>query len=227
MLLAAQTPAVPIGAASAKPSSPSRVVSEADVRGTMIASVPPPVRFGSLALTRPGEYVEYEIRRAGVKPGKVRVAYVLDKTEGPQTLRQVELDFVDSNPRHLVVLWFVIEKAPLLARMALWIPPQPPISVPMDVALNSLEVRGMAKSMGATRIDRGPFSGDAQRLAVTTSAGKVAQVVASEKVPLFGVESVEFGGDRWVATGSGDGAVSMLHAVPLKVPRLPPAPPPP
>lgn len=227
-LSAAQVPQGPqpakSGAIESKPGGAQATGVPRTDRETSLASVPLPVRFGSLG-GRPGEYVDYEVRRKGVKPFKVRASYVLDKVEEGHTLRQLEFDFIDIDPRVLVVLWILPkESQPIVTRLALWVPPQPPLSVPVDVALTSLEVRGISKQLAAKRIERGPFSGEAQQLTFATSSGKGARALASDRVPIFGVESVEFGDEQWTAVASGNGAQTMLHAVPLKVPRLPDVP---
>jgi hypothetical protein len=118
------------------------------------------------------------------------------------------------------VLWLLDDPAPLLARRAPWGPPQPPLPVSLDARLGSLEVRGLARH-GAARVERGPSSGAARQVLHVPSAGRTARAALSEKAPLFGVEPVESGGERWGAVAGGAGA---RFAEPLEVPRIPSLP---
>jgi hypothetical protein len=193
-------------------------------RAAAYDAIPLPVRFGTLSLGQLGQYVDYELRAKGAKTSRVRVAYVTDKVDQGSRLRQVEFDFADLNPRVLVVLWLLLEPAPMVARMAIWVPPAAPLSVPVNARLDSLEGRGVARQTGAAPVASGSFAGPARQVVYTTSAGATAQAVLSDRVPLLGVASVELGEQRWVALASGEGARSLLFAVPLKVPNLPQLP---
>jgi uncharacterized protein YndB with AHSA1/START domain len=184
------------------------------------ALVPLPLLYGKFH-PQVGTFVEYDVT---TKEGRVRVrAAVVGRTErkdGP--LFQVEFDYLDVKPRSLVVLWLIGETQPRVDRLALALEPNPPISIPVDLPADAPELRGQPGPNKEVQVKEGPFSGKAVRRTYRLEKGGTAEVVLSEKVPLFGVETVRGGdGGTWVARKSGTGARPQLHSVPIAIPRLP------
>jgi hypothetical protein len=182
--------------------------------------VPLPLLYGKF---RPevGAFVEYDVT---AKEGRARVrAAVVGRTErkdGP--MFQIEFEYLDVKPRSLVVLWLIGEARPLVDRLALAVEPNAPISIPVDLPADAPELRGRPDPGTEVQVKSGPFSGKAVRRTYQLEDGRTAQVVLSDKVPLFGVESVRGGdGATWVARKTGTGARPELKSVPVAIPRLP------
>jgi hypothetical protein len=184
------------------------------------ALVPSPLLYGKF---RPevGTFVEYDVT---TKEGKVRVrAAVVGRTErkdGP--MFQVEFEYLAVKPRSLVVLWLLGDTHPLVDRLALSLEPHAPISIPVDLPVDSPELRGRPGPETEAPVKSGPFAGKAVRRTYRLEDGRAAEAVLSDKVPLFGVESVRGAdGATWVARKSGTGARPELKSVPIVIPRLP------
>jgi hypothetical protein len=182
--------------------------------------VPSPLLYGKF---RPevGTFVEYDVT---TKEGKVRVrAAVVGRTErkdGP--MFQVEFEYLAVKPRSLVVLWLLGDTHPLVDRLALSLEPHAPLSIPVDLPVDSPELRGRPGPETEAPVKSGPFSGKAVRRTWRLEDGRAAEAVLSDKVPLFGVESVRGAdGAIWVARKSGTGARPELKSVPIAIPRLP------
>ncbi|WNG19470.1 hypothetical protein [Cystobacter fuscus] len=182
--------------------------------------VPLPLLYGKF---RPevGTFVEYDVT---TKEGKVRVrAAVVGRTErkdGP--MFQVEFEYLDVKPRSLVVLWLIGDTHPMVDRLALALEPHAPISIPVDLPADAPELRGRPGPETEAPVKSGPFAGKAVRRTWRLEDGRAAEAVLSDKVPLFGVESVRGGdGATWVARKTGTGARPELKSVPVAIPRLP------
>jgi uncharacterized protein YndB with AHSA1/START domain len=184
------------------------------------ALVPPPLLYGKF---RPevGTFVEYDVTTKGSKV-RVRAAVVgrTERKDGP--MFQVEFEYLDVKPRSLVVLWLIGETHPMVDRLALAVEPSAPVSIPVDLPADAPELRGRPGPETEAVVKSGPFSGKAVRRTWRLEDGRAAEVVLSDKVPLFGVESVRGGdGSTWVARKMGTGARPELKSVPVAVPRLP------
>ncbi|MET0402720.1 MAG: hypothetical protein ABW123_09965 [Cystobacter sp.] len=185
------------------------------------ALVPLPLRYGRF---RPevGTYVEYDVTS---KEGRVRVrAALVGRTvrKDGTTLFQLEFDYLETKPHSLVVLWLIGETSPLVDRLALSLEPHAPISIPVDLPVETPELRGRPGADVDVQVKTGPFAGKAVRRPYRLEDGRGAEVVLSDKVPLFGVESVRGGdGTTWVARKQGTGARPELKSVPVAIPRLP------
>ncbi|OJH40866.1 hypothetical protein [Cystobacter ferrugineus] len=184
------------------------------------AMVPAPLLYGKF---RPevGTFVEYDVTQ---KEGRVRVrASVVGRTEreaGP--MFQVEFDYLDARPHSLVVLWLIGETHPMVDRLALAVEPNAPISIPVDLPADAPELRGKPGPDTEAQVKSGPFAGKAVRRTYRLEKGNSTEVMLSEKVPLFGVESVRGAdGSTWVARKTGSGARPELRSVPIAIPRLP------
>lgn len=206
-------------ALGATPSQASPAVDDDKFEQELVDSIPAPIRFGRLSPVI-GRTVQYQVTSSKAK-AQVQAALTRRIEKDGKAEFQYEFDFMDPSARMLVVIWVSDAEKPVVTRLALWVPPQPPISVPIDQFLGTARARGVLSTSAAKAIAGGPFAGEAVRAMYRTSAGKVAEVVESARVPLFGVQSVKFGDELWVATGEGSGAESKLLAVPLVVPRMP------
>lgn len=184
------------------------------------ALVPPPLLYGTF---RPevGTFVEYDVT---AKEGRARVRVALvgrtERKDGP--LFQVEFDYLDTKPHTLIVVWLSGDTRPLVDRLALAVEPNAPVSIPVDLYADTPELRGRPEPDTQTQVTSAPFAGKATRRTYRLEQGRGAQVVLSDKVPLFGVESVRGGdGSTWVARKAGTGARPALKSVPVTIPRLP------
>jgi hypothetical protein len=204
----AGTPAPPDGGTVIDPSR----LSEAR------ALVPPPLLYGQFQ-PAVGTWVDYE---HGSRQGtfNVRAAVVGETLRQDGTrLYQVELDY-GTKPRTLVVLWVIGGERPMVDRLAVSVPPNAPISIPVDLHTDEPQLRGQLVKETETQV-RGPFAGKARQRDFRLETGRTASVVTTPKVPLFGVESVRDGETSWVARKTGTGARPELGSVPIAVPRLP------
>lgn len=184
------------------------------------ALVPPPLLYGKFHPVV-GTFVEYDVTTPQARL-RVRTAVVgrTERKEGP--MFQVEFDYVDAKPRSLVVLWLIGESQPVVDRLALAVQPNAPISIPVDLPADAPELRGQPGPQKETQVKAGPFAGKAVRRTFQLESGASAEVVLSDKVPLFGVESVRGAdGSTWVARKTGTGARPELGSVPITIPRLP------
>ena len=212
-------PAGPLADAGTPADAGTRLVEDSRLEQAR-ALVPPPLLYGKL---RPevGTFVEYDVTTKGSKV-RVRAAVVgrTERKDGP--MFQVEFEYLDVKPRSLVVLWLIGETHPLVDRLALSLEPHAPISIPVDLPVDTPELRGRPGAETEAAVKSGPFSGKAVRRSYRLEDGRTAEVVLSDKVPLFGVESVRGGdGATWVARKSGTGARPELKSVPVAIPRLP------
>jgi hypothetical protein len=180
--------------------------------------VPPPLLYGQF---RPvvGTWVEYELSsKQATFP--VRAAVVGQTLRGTTPLYQVELAY-DTKPRTLIVLWVAGSERPMVERLAVYVAPHAPISIPVDLFTDQPELRGELKRTRDTELRGGPFAGKARQLTFQREAGATVEVVTTRKVPLFGVESVRGGDATWVARKTGTGARPELSSIPISVPRVP------
>jgi hypothetical protein len=115
----------------------------------------------------------YELRAKGAKTSRVRVAYVTDKVNQEVGCGRWSSTSPNLNPRALVALWLLLEPAPMVARMAIWVPPAAPLSVPVNARLDSLEGRGVARQTGAAPAASGSFAGPACQVVYTTALGRL------------------------------------------------------
>ncbi len=202
----------PAAADAGTPIAPSRL---AEGR----AMVPAPLLYGQFQPTV-GNWVDYEYTP---KQGTFRVkAALVGETlrQDGTGLYQVELDY-GTKPRTLVVVWLVGGERPMVDRLAVSVPPNAPISIPVDLYADEPQLRGALAKEKDTEVRGGPFAGKARQKDFRLESGKTATVVTSPKVPLFGVASVKDGEATWVARKSGTGATPELGSVPITVPRLP------
>lgn len=206
-------------ALGSSPLEAAPVADDGSFEQELVESIPAPIRFGRLSPVI-GRAVQYQVTSPKAK-AQVRAALTRRIEKDGKAEFQYEFDVMDPSARMLVVVWVSDAEKPVVTRLALWVPPQPPISVPIGLFLGTARARGVHSASAAKAIAGGPFAGEAVRAMYRTSAGKVAEVVESARVPLFGVQSVKWGDELWVATGEGSGAESKLLAVPLVVPRMP------
>lgn len=182
------------------------------------ALVPAPLLYGQLQ-TAVGTWVEYDF---GTPQGTFRVrAALVGETlrKDGTTLYQLELDYA-TKPRTLVVVWLLGGARPMVDRLAVSVPPNPPISIPVDLYADEPQLRGQLTKEKDTEV-RGPFAGKGRQRDFRLESGRAVSVVTTPKVPLFGVESVRDGESTWVARKTGTGAKPELSSVPITVPRLP------
>lgn len=182
------------------------------------ALVPAPLLYGQFQPVV-GTWVDYEY---GTRQGtfNVRAAVVGEtlRQDGSQ-LYQVELDY-GTKPRTLVVVWIIGGERPMVDRLAVSVPPNAPISIPVDLYADEPQLRGQLLREKDTQL-RGPFAGKARQRDFRPETGRTVSVVTTPKVPLFGVESIRDGESSWVARKTGTGARPELGSVPIAVPRLP------
>jgi hypothetical protein len=207
--LAAAPPAVP----------PEAAASDEKFERELVEGVPAPLRFGRLAPVV-GRSVEFQV---SAPKSKARVLAALTRRveKDGKAEFQYEFDFTDAEARTLVVVWVSDEEKPSVTRVAVWAPPQPPVSVPLGVFLGTAQARGVLSTSAPSAITGGPFAGAAVRAVYRTSSSRTAEVTETSRVPLFGVQSVKLGDEQWVAVAEGSGAQTRLLAVPLVVPRMP------
>ncbi|MFY2562638.1 hypothetical protein ACN469_33910 [Corallococcus terminator] len=182
------------------------------------ALVPAPLLYGQFK-PMVGAWVDYELR---AKEGKsrVRVAVVGETTrEDGTVLYQLELDH-ETNPRTLVVLWVRGGDRPFVERLAVSVPPHAPLSIPVDLHVDQPELRGTLEAE-KDAVAQGAFAGKARERTFRREEGLSVGVVSTERVPLFGVESVRDAETTWVARATGTGAKPALDTVPIAVPRVP------
>lgn len=201
---------------SSGPASPSIAPQLVDEARAML---PAPLLYGRFQ-PQVGAFVEYEVSN---KQGKTRVrAAVVGKTQRPtgEPLYQVEFLYPDTQPRVLVVLWLIGDKRPLVDRLAMAAGTQSPISIPVDLYTDLPELRGTPSPETEAQVKAGPFAGGARQRGYTVGKD-VFNVVTSDKVPLFGVETVRGPQETWVARKAGTGVGPELTTVPMAVPRMP------
>lgn len=217
-------PAAPPAAAPGASASPAAKGKDITVDPSRVEEarslIPPPLLYGRF---RPdvGSFVEYDV---STKKGRTRArAALVGKTARPDgsVMYQLEVDFPETKPRTMVVLWLVGEERPLIETLALSVAPHTPISMPVDLYADLPELRGNPSPERETTIKAGPFAGKATQRSWKLPAGGTSEVVTSDKVPVFGVESVQAPEGTWVARKTGTGAKPELSAVPLAVPRFP------
>ncbi|MFP2910518.1 hypothetical protein ACLESD_36865 [Pyxidicoccus sp. 3LFB2] len=183
------------------------------------ALVPPPLLYGRFQ-PEVGTWVEYEFSS---KQGRfpVRAAVVGEtRREDGSVLFQVELDY-GTTPRTLVVVWVVGGARPMVERLAISVPPNAPISIPVDLYVDQPELRGVLVAEKDTEPRTGAFAGIARQRTFRREQGGTVVVVTTPKVPVFGVESVREAEVTWVARKTGTGARPELGTVPIAIPRVP------
>ncbi|WP_224245586.1 hypothetical protein [Hyalangium gracile] len=183
------------------------------------ALIPPPLLYGQFQPTV-GAWVEYEFRskQATFPVRAAVVGHTLRDNTTP--LYQLEVTY-DTKPRTLVVLWIEGGTHPLVERLAVSVPPNAPISIPVDLLADQPELRGEQTRARDTEVRGGPFAGKARQLTFRLETGSTMEVVTTPKAPVFGVESLRGPEATWVARKSGTGARPELNAVPIAVPRVP------
>ncbi|WP_164008753.1 hypothetical protein [Pyxidicoccus trucidator] len=183
------------------------------------ALVPPPLLYGEFQPVV-GTWVEYEFSS---KQGRfpVRAAVVGEsRREDGSLLYQVELDY-GTTPRTLVVVWVVGGARPMVERLAVSVPPNAPISIPVDLYVDQPELRGAPVVEKDTELRTGAFAGRVRQRTFRREQGGTVVVVSTQKVPVFGVESVREAEVTWVARKTGTGARPELGTVPIAIPRVP------
>jgi len=183
------------------------------------ALVPAPLLYGHF---KPGvgAWVEYELRTSQ-GASRVRIAVVGETVrDDGLPLYQVELDH-QTTPRTLVVVWVQGGERPFVEKLAVSVPPHAPISMPVDLYVDSPELRGTLEAEQDTELRKGPFAGKARQRSFRLETGRSVVVVNAPQVPLFGVESLREAETTWLARGAGTDAKPTLDAVPIAIPRLP------
>ncbi|RKG79292.1 hypothetical protein D7W79_10625 [Corallococcus exercitus] len=201
-------------ASSDSPIAPERL---AEAR----ALVPPLLLYGQLQPVV-GTWVEYLVTPKGGKGFPVRAAVVGETPRERDTLYQVEVDY-QTAPRALIIVWVARAGTarPMVERLALSVPPNTPVSVPVDLLADHTELRGALVRQRDTELRSGPFAGKAREQTFRIETGTQVTVVTANQVPVFGVESLREAEALWTAQKSGTGARPALDAVPLTLPRLP------
>jgi hypothetical protein len=218
----------PSGSAAAREvaSSPSNKAAEAPserIDPSRIAEarslLPPPLLYANF---RPevGTFVEYELSS---KQAKTRVrAAVVGKTlnaEG-EPLYQVEFEYPDLEQKVLVVLWVIGDERPLVDRLAVAAGADAPVSVPVDLYIGMPDLQGTKTGESEVQVKGGPFAGKATQRSYQLAPGGTAEVITTDKVPLFGVQTVRQPDGTWVARKMGTGATPELKSIPMSVPRF-------
>lgn len=185
------------------------------------ALVPPLLLYGQLQPVV-GAWVEYLVQSKQGKAFPVRAAVVGETPREHDTLYQVEVDY-QTAPRALIVVWVARAGTarPMVERLALSLPPNAPVSVPVDLLTDHAALRGVPVRQRDTELRAGPFAGKAREQTFRLETGRQVTVVTADRVPVFGVESLRDPEATWTAQKSGTGARPALDAVPLTLPRLP------
>jgi hypothetical protein len=182
------------------------------------ALVPPPLLYGQFQPVV-GTWVEYEFSsKQGRFPVRAAVVGETRRQDG-SVLFQVELDY-GTTPRTLVVVWVVEGARPMVERLAVSVPPNAPISIPVDLYVDQPELRGAVVTEKDTEVKGGAFTGKARQRTFRREAGGTVAVISTPKVPVFGVESVREAEATWVARKTGTGARPELGSVPIAIPRV-------
>ncbi|NOK16300.1 hypothetical protein [Corallococcus carmarthensis] len=187
--------------------------------------MPPLLLYGQLQPVL-GTWVEYTVlpKQGMSKPGSflVRAAVVGETPREHDTLYQVELDY-QTMPRSLIVVW--VSRAgtarAVVERLAISVPPNTPVSIPVDLLADHATLRGAPVRQRDTDLRTGPFAGKGREQTFRLESGQQVTVVTSARVPVFGVESLREAEVTWTAQKGGTGARPALDAVPLSLPRLP------
>ncbi|MCY1017183.1 hypothetical protein [Pyxidicoccus sp. MSG2] len=183
------------------------------------ALVPPPLLYGEFQPVV-GTWVEYEFSsKQGRFPVRAAVVGETIRREDGSPLYQVELDY-GTTPRTLVVVWVIGGKRPRVERLAVSVPPNAPISIPVDLYVDQPELRGALSAEKETDVRGGVFAGRAHQRTFKREQGGTVVVVSTAKVPVFGVESVRDAEATWVARKTGTGARPELGTVPIAIPRM-------
>ncbi|MFY1828926.1 hypothetical protein ACN47A_23605 [Myxococcus fulvus] len=217
-------PPAPPPAAQAQPEDAGVAVAQApaEVDVSRLAEaralVPAPLLYGQFQPVV-GAWVDYELR-GGKGSTRARVSLVGETTrEDGVPLYQLEMDH-EVSPRTLVVLWVRGKERPFVERLAVSVPPHPPVSIPVDLFVDQPELRGAPRGEKDAVLREGVFAGKAREETFLREDGSTVGVVRTERVPLWGVVSVRDGETTWVARASGTGAKPSLDAVPIAVPRV-------
>jgi hypothetical protein len=149
---------------------------------------------------------------------RVRAAAVGRAVRENVPVQQVEFEFFDLGRRALVVLWITESQPAMVDRIAAWVPPHTPVSVPIDLAVEHQQLRGVLAGSEEVKV-AGAFAGKARRVTFNLESKARVEATLSDRVPLFGVLSVQRGDERWTAVAAGDGAKRSLTRVPLAMPR--------
>ncbi|WP_163989695.1 hypothetical protein [Pyxidicoccus caerfyrddinensis] len=184
------------------------------------ALVPPPLLYGTFQPVV-GTWVEYEFSsKQGRFPVRAAVVGEAIRREDGSPLYQVELDY-GTKPRTLVVVWVIGGTRPMVERLAVSVPPNAPISIPVDLYMDQPELRGALTAETDTELRGGAFAGRARQRTFRRETGAAVTVVSTPKVPVFGVESIRDTEATWVARKTGTGARPELGSVPIAIPRTP------
>src|SRR5690606_709908 len=105
------------------------------------ALVPPPLLYGRLQPAL-GAWVEYDCT-AGKEAFRVRASMVGETQRDNAPLYQLELDY-QTKPRTLIVVWVVGSARTWVDRLAVSVPPNAAISIPVDLYADQPELRGSA-----------------------------------------------------------------------------------
>ncbi|RKH74017.1 hypothetical protein D7X96_00135 [Corallococcus interemptor] len=185
------------------------------------ALVPPLLLYGQLQPVV-GTWVEYTVQSTPKNTHPVRAAVVGETPRERDTLYQVELDY-QTTPRALIIVWVARAGTAraVVERLAISVPPNTPISVPVDLLADHAALQGQLVRQRDTDVRAGPFAGKGRELTFRRESGERVTVVTAAQVPVFGVESLRDGEVTWTARKSGTGARPALDVVPLTLPRLP------
>jgi hypothetical protein len=184
------------------------------------ALVPPPLLYGEFQPVV-GTWVEYEFSsKQGRFPVRAAVVGETIRREDGSPLYQVELDY-GTKPRTLVVVWVIGGARPMVDRLAVSVPPNAPISIPVDLYVDQPELRGALSAEKETEVRGGAFAGKGRQRTFKREQGGTVVAVSTAKVPVFGVESVRDAEATWVARKTGTGARPELGSVPITIPRTP------
>ncbi|RKH66241.1 hypothetical protein [Corallococcus aberystwythensis] len=217
---AGTAPATPVAALDAGTPAPADPPIAPERLAEARALVPPPLLYGQLQPVV-GTWVEYTFQsKQGTFP--VRAAVVGETPRERDTLYQVELDY-QTTPRTLIVIW--VSRAgtarALVERLAISLPPNAPVSIPVDLLADHAALRGTPVRERDTDVRPGPFAGKGREQTFRLESGQQVTVVTAARVPVFGVESLRDAESTWTARKAGTGARPSLDAVPLSLPRLP------
>jgi hypothetical protein len=168
-----------------------------------------------------GTFVEYEVTSKKTK-ARVRASVVGRTVRATgEPMYQVEFNYPDTKPRTLVVAWIIGDERPFVERLAIAVDAQTPVSIPVDLYLDQPELRGSPSAEEREApIKSGPFAGPASQRSYQLDTQASAEVLTTDKVPLFGVHTVRGREDTWVARSTGTGATPELLSIPMMVPRF-------